>query len=189
MDEVFESLVRSEFPPHLLERVVDTVRLDIGAHEREVLGATLEALRQHDASTDAQVVDRLFEAVRGSGLGVLGADDTLVALKLGQVDELVITAAPDTLTNIDHLVPAAAAPPPTHTGSAAHGLAAVDAAAAALADGPEPAADGVPAHEKVANHLVTLARQTSAAVRFIEDPALLAEVGGVGARLRFRIES
>ena len=52
---------------------------------------------------------------------------------------------------------------------------------------PAPAAAQVPAHEKVANQLVTLARQTSASVRFIEDPALLAEVGGVGAFLRFRV--
>ena len=36
-----------------------------------------------------------------------------------------------------------------------------------------------------ANELVTLAKQTSAAVRFIENPQLLAEVGGVGASLRF----
>jgi peptide subunit release factor 1 (eRF1) len=133
-------------------------------------------------------VERLFEAVRGSGLGVLGADDTLAALKLGQVDELVITADPDTLTNVDHLVPAGVAPPATHTGSAAQGLAAVDAAAAALSHQPEAAAEEVPAHEKVANQLVTLARQTSAAVRFIEDSALLAEVGGVGGFLRFRVQ-
>jgi peptide subunit release factor 1 (eRF1) len=39
----------------------------------------------------------------------------------------------------------------------------------------------------VADQLVRLARQTSATVRFIEEPALLAEVGGVGAFLRFRI--
>jgi peptide subunit release factor 1 (eRF1) len=133
-------------------------------------------------------VERLFEAVRGSGLGVLGADDTLAALKLGQVDELVITAAPDTLTNVDHLAPAGVAPLPTHAERAAQGLAAIDAAAAALADEPEAAVEEVPPHEKVANQLVTLARQTSAGVRFIEDPALLAEVGGVGAFLRFRVQ-
>ena len=84
--------------------MLDTIPLDIGAPERTVLAATLEALRQKDAETDAQVVDRLFEAVRGSDLGVLGADDTLAALQLGQVDELVITARPDILTNVDHLV-------------------------------------------------------------------------------------
>jgi peptide chain release factor subunit 1 len=41
--------------------------------------------------------------------------------------------------------------------------------------------------EDTANRLVTLAHQTSAAVRFIENPDLLAAVGGVGASLRFLI--
>jgi peptide subunit release factor 1 (eRF1) len=43
------------------------------------------------------------------------------------------------------------------------------------------------AAEALANELVTKAQQTSARIRFIEDPALLADVGGVGALLRFRI--
>jgi peptide chain release factor subunit 1 len=37
------------------------------------------------------------------------------------------------------------------------------------------------------DELVTRATQTGAEVRFIEDPALLAEAGGVGALLRFRL--
>jgi peptide subunit release factor 1 (eRF1) len=67
----------------------------------------------------------------------------------------------------------------------AEGLAAVDAAAAAGGTGSP--GRTVPDEEKVADQLVTLARQTAARIRFIEDPALLAEVGGVGALLRFRI--
>jgi len=185
-DDVFVSLVRSEFPQPLLEKVLDTIPLDIGAPERTVLAATLDALRQKDAETDAQVVDRLFEAVRGSNLGVLGADDTLAALQLGQVDELVITARPDILTNVDHLATSTPAVTPTPTGNVAEGLAAVEAAAA-VAEEAVPPAEPMPAPEKVADQLVTLARQTSARVRFIEEPALLAEVGGVGAFLRFRI--
>jgi peptide subunit release factor 1 (eRF1) len=43
----------------------------------------------------------------------------------------------------------------------------------------------VPGADDTANDLVTLAKQTSATVRFIENPQLLAEVGGVGASLRF----
>jgi peptide chain release factor subunit 1 len=42
-----------------------------------------------------------------------------------------------------------------------------------------------PGADAAANDLVTLAKQTSASVRFIENPALLAEVGGVGASLRY----
>jgi peptide subunit release factor 1 (eRF1) len=45
--------------------------------------------------------------------------------------------------------------------------------------------DQVPGAEDAANDLVTLAKQTSASVRFIENPALLADVGGVGASLRY----
>jgi peptide subunit release factor 1 (eRF1) len=41
--------------------------------------------------------------------------------------------------------------------------------------------------DDAANDLVTLAKQTSATVRFIENPQLLAEVGGVGASLRFAL--
>jgi peptide subunit release factor 1 (eRF1) len=41
--------------------------------------------------------------------------------------------------------------------------------------------------DDTANDLVTLAKQTSASVRFIENPQLLADVGGVGASLRFAL--
>ena len=41
--------------------------------------------------------------------------------------------------------------------------------------------------DAAANELVTLARLTSASVRFIENPALLADVGGVGASLRYLV--
>jgi peptide chain release factor subunit 1 len=40
---------------------------------------------------------------------------------------------------------------------------------------------------EVANDLVARARQTDARVTFIEDPSLLADVGGVGGLLRFRV--
>ena len=41
--------------------------------------------------------------------------------------------------------------------------------------------------DETANRLVTLAHQTSAAVRFIGNVRLLADVGGVGASLRYLI--
>jgi hypothetical protein len=40
-------------------------------------------------------------------------------------------------------------------------------------------------HLRAADFLVTRARNTSARVTFIEDPALLADIGGVGALLRY----
>jgi peptide chain release factor subunit 1 len=54
--------------------------------------------------------------------------------------------------------------------------------------GKEPTNNGeLSAEEQAADDLVTKARQTAAKIRFIEDPALLAAVGGVGAFLRFKI--
>lgn len=47
--------------------------------------------------------------------------------------------------------------------------------------------DGTPGDVALADHLVTRARLTSARVTFIEDPELLAGVGGVGALLRYRL--
>ena len=40
---------------------------------------------------------------------------------------------------------------------------------------------------KLSSELFTRAQQTNARIRFIENPTLLAEIGGVGALLRFRI--
>lgn len=185
-DEVVVPLFREQLPAHLEEKVIDVLRLDTQAPERDVLETTLSALRQKDEDGDSAIVERLLDEVRAEGLGVIGAEATLAALQRGQVDALLVTARPDLLTNIDHLVPGT--PGRTeHTGSAAEGLAAVDERAESSGNNAAGAADEQSPAERVANHLVALARQTAADVRFIEDPLLLAEVGGVGALLRFRL--
>lgn len=167
-DEVTKPTLLEQMPGHLAEKVVDIVRLDINAPERDVLVATLEALRGRDAETDAERVEALIGAWRAGGLGVVGPDDTLQALEMGQVDELLITATPSLLRHAD--------PPP---GSVAPGPVDVDTS------GPSAALDTD--RLKLADDLVTKAQQTSARIRFIENPELLADVGGVGALLRFRI--
>jgi peptide subunit release factor 1 (eRF1) len=50
-----------------------------------------------------------------------------------------------------------------------------------------PSADLDPDRLKLADQLVSKAQQTNARIRFIEDPQLLKDVGGVGALLRFKI--
>ena len=50
-----------------------------------------------------------------------------------------------------------------------------------------PAAAGDEDQLKLSDELITRAQQTAARIRFIEDASLLADVGGVGALLRFRI--
>jgi peptide subunit release factor 1 (eRF1) len=94
-DEVIVPLLRDQMPKHLLERILDVVKLDIRTPEHEVLAATMEVLRQHDADTDRERVDRLLDAYRGNGLGTVGAENVRRAFELGQVDELIITASVD----------------------------------------------------------------------------------------------
>jgi len=136
-DEVILPLLRDQMPKHLAEKIVDILKLDVRTPQHEVLEATIDALREHDADTDRERVDELIGAYRASGLATVGAANVRKAFEVGQVDELLITAA------------------------------------------------GESTDEN--NELVMQAHNTSAAVRFIQDPALLAGVGGVGAFLRFKL--
>ncbi len=145
-DEVNVPLVTRELSKELEAKVIDVVRLEPRAPVQEVMEAAAEAMRRHDARTDAEVVASVLDQYRAGGLGVAGPDETRDALLLGQVDELYLT---------------------TDAGTAA-----------ADAEG----------GRSEAEELITLAAQTSATIRFIEDPALLADVGGVAAALRFRMK-
>jgi peptide subunit release factor 1 (eRF1) len=138
-DEVAKPFLMAQLPKHLADKVIDVVSVDVKSMpEHELLRETMDALRQADARTDAEQVQRMLDAWRAGGLAVTGLQATLRALDMRQVEELVIAARPDQVK-----------------GSA--------------------------------DELVTKAQQNSARIRFIEDDTLLADVGGVGALLRFKI--
>ena len=164
-DEVIIPVLREQMPPPLLDKVIDILRLDITTPEYEIVQAALVALREQDAKDDEEKVGRLLDAFRSGGLAVVGVPDTLAALANGQVDELVLSA---TVENFQ----------------------AEEAGDALLkARAPEGESNSNPPSPAVlvADELVTRARQSNAHITFIENAALLAEVGGVGARLRYRL--
>jgi peptide chain release factor subunit 1 len=167
-DEVARPLLMEQLPKHLADKIVDVLKLDINAPEQRVLAETMETLREHDAETDAAHVEQMLGAWRGNGLAVAGPDATLNALTMGQVEELLITATPELLRKAKNL------PADTPQGSVE-----LDSSA------PQGGADSD--RLKLADDLVTRAQQSAARIRFIEDPELLKEVGGVGALLRFKI--
>jgi len=104
-------------------------------------------------------VERLMQQCRGRGLAVAGPQETLEALAKGQVEELLISG----------------------------GLEEAQATLAAeLSDSEEGAKSNEPRQASMPDLLVTKAKQTGAIVTFIEDAALLASMGGVGAFLRWR---
>jgi peptide subunit release factor 1 (eRF1) len=161
-DEVVLPMVRGALSKAVAERVVDIVRLDITTPDHEVARRTLEALREQDAQSDREVVERMLGAHRAGGLGVVEPRPTLEALEKGQVEELIIS---------------------TSLGRGNGGASAI----ATASSGDIGESRELSAEEKLADELVTKAAQTSARVTFIEDPTLLEHVGGVGALLRFRI--
>lgn len=165
-DASIAPLVEAALPKELSGKLVDTLSFDAKAPEQEIFTATLDAIREQDAVTDAEKVKRLFEQYRAGGLAVAGPQETLEALANGQVDELLISVALEQAHAEEEPVAAILAPElPDAQGSTASD----DARPALLAD-----------------LLVTKAKQISARVSFIEDTNLLAAVDGVGAFLRWR---
>ena len=96
-DEVIVPLLREQLPKDVADRIVDVVKLDIRAPQREILDTTLAALREKDARTDSERVEALLDAYRAGGLACVGAEKVRKAFELGQVDELVIAGAPDVI--------------------------------------------------------------------------------------------
>jgi peptide chain release factor subunit 1 len=161
-------LLRGSLPPHLADKLDATTKLDRTASDVEVLQATLESFRGRHAETDAERVEELLNAWRSGGLGVAGPEATLRALELAQVDELVLAGSPDMLKPVQRLHDEVPAGP-------------------VQADTSAPQGAGDEMQLTLASELVVRAEQTGARIRFIQDPALLADIGGVGALLRFRI--
>ena len=158
-DDLILPILREQLPPRLASRVIEEMKLDITASDREVLQATIQAIRAEDVRTDAESVRAIIDEYRAGGLAAIGAHDVLAALSNGQVDTLFISAT------IEQIHPEAENLHP--------------AIAPSIARLPE--GTGV----KISDELVTRAYQTGARVRFIEDPALLSPAGGVCAALRY----
>jgi peptide chain release factor subunit 1 len=176
-DPVAIPLLREQLPKTLAEKVVDELSIPSDAPEADVLAGTRGAMVEVDAKTDREKVDAAVGAYRAGGLGVVGPDATVLALTNGQVDELLITAS---LASLEGL----------------RGTRAAEMAIANDAGIAEPAVEPSAAGEaagaaigtvRLADELVTKARQTAARISFIEDPSLLEPYGGVAATLRYRI--
>jgi len=161
------TLVQKQLPAALNEKVVGVLRMDVDVPEDELFRRTLEMLRKNDAKTDTELVHEAIDAWQAHGLGTVGTLATAQALTLGQVDQLLITGKPEQLKPVQGELPETVA-----------GEIVAETSSPAGAD---------PAHLKVAAELIHRAQQTGARIRFIEDPDLLRDFGGVAALLRFRV--
>src|SRR5688572_25693699 len=150
-DQTAKPRFMEQLPQHLADKIVDVMALDINTPEHQVLAETMESLRQHDAATDVERVEQMIGAWAAGGLGVVGPEATLKALAMQQVEELLITAAPERLRLAKEMPPGTAPGP-------------VDV------DTSSPRTDVDPELLKLAGDLVAGAHKNGARVRFIEDP-------------------
>jgi len=160
------TVLQGEMPKHLADKVVDVLRLDLKSSDQEVFETTLQRMREEDARSDADKVERMMVQYRARGLACVGPEDTLAALANGQVDEVLISANLEQEHAEPESVEAVLAPE--------------------IPDSEGGTESDEPRQVLLADLLVTRAGQTDARVTFIEDPELLSEVGGVGAFLRWR---
>jgi peptide chain release factor subunit 1 len=158
-------LLREQLPKPLEEKVIDALSLGIDTPEHELFDETLKAFRAHDALTDMEKVERLFNEYRADDLGVAGVTETLAALSNGQVEEMLIVNSAEKLQYDEEEVKKVLE------------LYQVDEELPAELD-----------QRTIADELVRRANVLSSArVTFIEDDRRLEQVGGVGALLRYRI--
>lgn len=172
-DDVIIPKLKEQFSKTVADRVVDVLSLDINAPEHEVLEESMEAMRRYDAQTDAEKVERLLNDYRAGGLAVVGSTDTLEALAMGQVEELIITGRQQNVEGDPEDV----------------AILSDNEVVEPVVAGQDGAVANIdPDSLVVADELVTRARQTAARITFIEDATLLEDVGGCGALLRYRIQ-
>jgi peptide subunit release factor 1 (eRF1) len=164
-EETIIPLLREQMSKELSDKVIDVLRLGIDASERELLEESLIAYRRYNSLSDMGKVDHLLQQYRADGLAVAGVPQTLAALSNGQVEELLIAAAPDTL-QFDNSE--------------------VEKVLAAYGKEEIRELD----QRTVADELIKRATELSSArVTFIEDDSVLKNVGGVGALLRYRVSA
>ena len=156
-DQVVIPLLKKHLSPFLATKVIDVLRLDIHTPERQVLEATLAAMRRQDARDDSEKVEQLIGDYLSGGLAVVGVPDVLAALCKGQVEEVLLS------TSLKQFGKEEEQGPPWVESTTSSGES-----------------------NTISETILARARQTGARCRLIEGAARLAEVGGVGASLRYR---
>jgi hypothetical protein len=159
-------LLMEQLPQEIRSMVVDGPKIANNASEQEIFSATIEAIKEESAKSEAETAERLIQTYRARGLAAIGPEATLEALTNGQVDELLLSGLLERTNEEPVSIDAVIAPEIP------------DASGGTESD--EPREVSLP------DLLVTKAKQTSAAITFIHDSALLESVGGVGAFLRWR---
>jgi peptide subunit release factor 1 (eRF1) len=93
-DRMVDALEK-ELPDAWHDMVIGTVRWDLDAPDDELLGKIRPLLEEAERTQEQHLLEKLLAQIRRHGLAVAGAEQTLKALQLGQVDTLLISRSLD----------------------------------------------------------------------------------------------
>ena len=162
---VIVPLLREAMSEELSKKVIDSLAFNVNTPEHEVAEAAQEAVAQHLAAADKETVDHLLEVNYDGGIGVTGVEKTLEALLNGQVQELYLSADPDSIVYREGDIKVL-----------------LKTYAPGLDDG----APDLNEKEYLIDELIKQAALSADSIRFVEDEHLLKTAGGVGAILRYQ---
>lgn len=151
--------------PYLRERLIATLPLEMMASSKEVQREALAILEKQRTEEEERLFERLKGEVLSGKLGAVGLEDTLHALQAGQVKTLLVSEGQAS---------------PGSRCSRCHSLTARQGACPYCGAPLEPRRD-------VVEEMIRLAFLGNAEIKFLagERGKALAEMGGIGALLRF----
>ena len=85
--------VRSEFPKHLPEKLIDVVPASGKTSVSDVVEATLASFIEQEEKESRAAAEEIERQIRTGGLAVTGAGPSFLALKRGRADILVLARA------------------------------------------------------------------------------------------------
>lgn len=88
--DVMLNALMNEFHEEVHKTIIGTLNMDIQASYNEILEASLPLVRAREHEQELETVKTLLDEVGAGNRGVVGIDDTLKALQLGQVMTLVM---------------------------------------------------------------------------------------------------
>ncbi len=84
--------IRHALPDKLAEKLVDVIPATERDQQTDVVLATLSSFIEHEEQESQSTAERLIEGLRSQNLAVAGSAATLDALRLGEVDTLVMVS-------------------------------------------------------------------------------------------------
>ena len=167
-DPEISAQVRRALPDDLADKLVDVIPATERDQQTDVVTATLSSFIEHEEQESRSVVEQLTEGLRSQNLAVAGSAASLDALRIGQVDTLIMANdyKPD--------------PGWRCTGCRAIGTETPETSLCPQCGGP------VVRRLDVKEALLRLAGQSECPVEVVEQSDVLMSLGGVGCLLRYQ---